>query len=485
MYSGTGNKWTKHLDFIIVDVICINVAFFLATLIYSGSGHMYGTSLYRNVTISLTLIHFCVAFFRNGYSGILRRGYLKEMKDTVYHNVIVMAVLFGYLFLIQQSGNVSRIVILLFIIIDTILMYISRILFKKFYAVRKNNDNAKDKMLVVVSSDMATDTINKINNGPDKRYEIVGVALTDVTDINKSDVSEIEGIPVVADANSVYEYARANVINDVFIRVSGVNSFFVEGLAYGFLNMGIKVHINVEFLTHSLPNAGFETINEAAVVTTSINQVTVFGAFAKRTLDICAGLVGCLITGILFIFVAPAIKIADPNGPIFFCQLRAGKNGKPFKFYKFRSMYSDAEERKKELMEQNKMDGLMFKIDADPRIIGSGKDGTKKGLGHFLRATSIDEFPNFYSILKGDMSLVGTRPPTMDEYEQYEAHHKSRLATKPGLTGMWQISGRSDMTDFEEIVKLDNDYIMNWSFGLDIKIILKTFFVVIARKGSV
>ena len=111
-------------------------------------------------------------------------------------------------------------------------------------------------------------------------------------------------------------------------------------------------------------------------------------------------------------------------------------------------------------MEQNKMDGLMFKMDADPRIIGSGKMAQRRTIGHFLRATSIDEFPNFYSILKGDMSLVGTRPPTMDEYEQYEAHHKSRLATKPGLTGMWQISGRSDMTDFEEIVKLDNEYII-------------------------
>ena len=182
-------------------------------------------------------------------------------------------------------------------------------------------------MLLVVSSDMATDTINKISNGPDKRFEIVGIALTDVMDIKESDIDEIEGIPVVADANSVYEYARANVINDVFIRVSGVNSFVVEGMAYGFLNMGIKVHINVEFLTHALPNAGFETINEVAVVTTSINQVSPVGAFAKRALDICAGLVGCLVTGILFIFVAPAIKIADPNGPIFFCQLRAGKNG--------------------------------------------------------------------------------------------------------------------------------------------------------------
>ena len=328
MYNGTSNKWTKHFDFIIVDVICINVAFFLATLIYSGSGHMYNTSLYRNVTISLTLIHFCVAFFRNGYSGILRRGYLKEMKDVVYHNAIIMAVLFVYLFLIHQANNVSRIVILIFFAMDTILMYISHIAFKKFYAVRKNYDNAKENMLLVVSSDMAADTINKISNGPDKRFEIVGIALTDVMDIKESDIDEIEGIPVVADANSVYEYARANVINDVFIRVSGVNSFVVEGMAYGFLNMGIKVHINVEFLTHALPNAGFETINEVAVVTTSINQVSPVGAFAKRALDICAGLVGCLVTGILFIFVAPAIKIADPNGTNIFLPVKSREKWK-------------------------------------------------------------------------------------------------------------------------------------------------------------
>ena len=147
-------------------------------------------------------------------------------------------------------------------------------------------------------------------------------------------------------------------------------------------------------------------------------------------------------------------------------------------------MYTDAEERKKEYMAQNKMDGLMFKLDNDPRIIGSGPDGSKKGLGYFLRATSIDEFPNFWSMLKGDMSLVGTRPPTLDEYEKYNLHHKSRLAIKPGLTGMWQVSGRSEFTDFEEIVKLDNEYIKKWSISLDIRIIFKTILVVLKRDGS-
>ena len=127
-------------------------------------------------------------------------------------------------------------------------------------------------------------------------------------------------------------------------------------------------------------------------------------------------------------------------------------------------------------MKDNKMNGLMFKMDNDPRITP---------IGRFIRKTSIDEFPQFFNILKGDMSLVGTRPPTVDEYEQYDFHHKSRLAMKPGLTGMWQVSGRSEITDFEEIVRLDNEYIRNFSLSNDLKIMFKTVAVVFARKGSV
>ena len=141
------------------------------------------------------------------------------------------------------------------------------------------------------------------------------------------------------------------------------------------------------------------------------------------------------------------------------------------------SMCMDAEERKAALLEQNKMDGFMFKIDDDPRII--------KGIGNFIRKTSIDEFPQMWNVLKGDMSLVGTRPPTVDEFEKYEYHHKSRLATKPGITGMWQVNGRSNITDFEQVVALDNQYIQNWSLALDFRILLKTVMVVLNKEGSV
>ena len=143
-------------------------------------------------------------------------------------------------------------------------------------------------------------------------------------------------------------------------------------------------------------------------------------------------------------------------------------------------MYMDAEERKKELMSQNRVQGgMMFKIENDPRIIGGAK-----GIGNFIRKYSIDEFPQFWNVLKGDMSLVGTRPPTVDEWEKYDLHHRARLSIKPGITGRWQVSGRSEITDFEEVVQLDRDYITDWSIGLDIRTLFKTVWVVFDKKGS-
>ena len=194
---------------------------------------------------------------------------------------------------------------------------------------------------------------------------------------------------------------------------------------------------------------------------------------AKRVIDICGSLVGLLICGLVAIVLVPLIR--KDGGPAIFAQKRVGKNGRYFKFYKFRSMYVDAEERKKELMAQNTMKGGMFKMDNDPRITP---------IGRFIRKTSLDELPQFYNVLKGDMSLVGTRPPTVDEYEQYTPEQKRRLSFKPGITGLWQVSGRSEITDFDEVVRLDVSYIDGWTIWSDIKILLKTIKVVFKRDGA-
>ena len=252
--------------------------------------------------------------------------------------------------------------------------------------------------------------------------------------------------------------------------------------------MGITVHVRVR-VPAELSNYQYVFDKQLGhhVLTVSTTYITMYQAFVKRAIDILGGIVGCIFTGILTIILAPCIYIASP-GPIFFSQYRIGKNGKKFKIYKFRSMYMDAEERKKELMAQNKIsDGLMFKMDFDPRIIGNKvlPDGTRKtGIGQFIRKTSLDEFPQFFNILKGDMSLVGTRPPTVDEWEQYEPHHRARMAFRPGLTGLWQVSGRSNITDFEEVVKLDTKYIDEWSLGVDVKILVETVKSVFANDGA-
>ena len=271
--------------------------------------------------------------------------------------------------------------------------------------------------------------------------------------------------------DEILEYCKQNVVDEVYIMAARKDT---DKLSNMFLSMGITVHLTLDVFIRNMPNAHVDNVNGYTVLTAGIDTITIGQQLVKRAFDIVVGSIGLIFTGLLTLFIAPIIKKQSP-GPVFFSQIRVGRNGRKFKMYKFRSMYMDAEERKKELMAQNEMDGFMFKMENDPRITP---------IGRFIRKTSIDEFPQFLNILKGDMSLVGTRPPTVDEFEKYHAHHFSRLAMRPGLTGMWQTSGRSDITDFEEIVQLDNEYIRNFSLGLDVKIIFKTFFAVFAMKGS-
>ena len=195
----------------------------------------------------------------------------------------------------------------------------------------------------------------------------------------------------------------------------------------------------------------------------------------RRAQDIFFSLLALVVLSPLMLLTCIAVWIDSPGASPVFSQLRVGRNGKLFRLYKFRSMCPNAESKLNDLLQDNEMDGPVFKMKDDPRITR---------VGHFIRKTSIDELPQFFDVLRGDMSLVGTRPPTLDEYKQYESHHKRRLSMKPGITGLWQVSGRSDIEDFEDVVKLDVEYIDNWSLWGDIKILFKTVWVVFAGRGA-
>lgn len=475
MYQRVKPSWGKHIDFMILDLLCVQLAYILSYTIYIGPALVYTVPIYYRTAIIICFIQLIVGFFTENYSDILKRGYLKELKATVKITTIVLGGILGYLFITKQSAEISRAVIVIMWLINTIMTYSARCLWKWFlHSHKPKSIKYARSILVIATKERMPALIRTLQENNYSNCVITGCMFLDDDTVGEI----VEGVQSVADWDSMKTYIIGNVVDEVFVDGSKDSPEYgekIEKLMDMLVAAGITVHYNLVCVPFTACEAKTEDFCGYTVLTNTIKIATWRQVIIKRCIDIIGGLIGCLLCGVLFLIVAPIIKIQSP-GPVLFSQTRVGKNGRKFKIYKFRSMYVDAEERKAELMSQNKMDGFMFKMDNDPRIFPFGK---------FLRKTSIDEFPQFYNVLKGDMSLVGTRPPTVDEVEQYNIRHKKRLANKPGITGMWQISGRSDITDFEEVVKLDNEYLTSWSLGLDIKILFKTVIMVLKREGSV
>ena len=482
MYRKDNDGWLKHADFIIWDMICLQVAFLLAYMISGNGFNPYVNMLYRNMAVFIEFTDLIILVTSNTLRGVLKRGHYVEFMITIKHCIVVGAVSIMFLFLLQKGQEYSRLALILLIVLYIFISYLVRELWKRKLK-NKMDEGSERALLIVATSDIAEQVVRNIKANNYARYVIAGVAIIDYDWVG----SIVDGVDVVADAESAPMYVCREWVDEVLIVTSGTVPYPKE-LIEQFTETGVTVHLSLAKISNVPGKKQFvEKIGNYTVLTTSMNYASTKQLMAKRLMDIAVGLAGCILTGIIYIFVAPAIYISSP-GPIFFSQERVGKNGKKFKMYKFRSMYMDAEARKAELMKDNKLgDGKMFKLDFDPRVIGNKvlPDGTKKtGVGDFIRRTSLDEFPQFFNVLKGDMSIVGTRPPLISETNLYELHHRARLAIKPGITGMWQVSGRSDITDFEEVVRLDREYINNWNIGLDIKILFKTVLVVFRKDGS-
>lgn len=479
MYRKKSDSWLKHWDFIVLDLVALQLAYISSYVLRMGTRDLYHNGFYLNIGIIIALIDICTAFFTEPYRGIMRRGYFVEFKNVLKHIFIVSALVIVYLFMSKQGDKASRLMITSFIPISVAFVYAVRIVWKRYLLKHDRLLYEKMNMLLVTTSGEIDYMLKRVEQNVFNEFEIVGIVFADR---EPEENESIAGIPVVGKIDTLTDYIQTRWIDSILVGIKK-KALIPEDLIETCSKMGVTIHECLDLRSGWTENQFINRMGGYTVLTSSVRIISSRQAMMKRMMDICGGIVGMILTGIITIFLAPAIYIASP-GPIFFSQMRVGKNGKLFKIYKFRSMYMDAEERKKELMKQNEMKGLMFKMENDPRIIGSGADGSKHGLGWFIRKTSLDEFPQFWNVLKGDMSLVGTRPPTGDEWKQYEPYHRGRLAVKPGLTGMWQVSGRSDITDFEDVVKLDMEYVKNWNIGMDIKILFKTVGVVLKGSGS-
>ena len=407
MYRKDSEEWLKHIDFIILDMICLQLAYILAIAISGYGFNPYATIIYRNMAVFLELADLVVIFAYGTMKSVLKRGYYQDFAVTLKHSIMVGALAIIYLFLIQQGQYFSRMALVLTVVIYLIFTYLVREFWKKFLR-KKMEDGGERKLLIVTSEVVAEQVVANMQQNNYARYTLAGAAVIDADWTGK----RINGVPVVANEETAPMYVCQEWIDEVLIVIPEALPYPSE-LIEKLTETGVTIHLNLAKITNIPGKKQFvEKVGNYTVLTTSINYASSKQLLLKRLMDIVGGLVGCILTGIICIFVGPAIYLASP-GPIFFTQERVGKNGKKFKMYKFRSMYMDAEERKAELMKDNKLgDGKMFKLDFDPRVIGNKilPDGTHKtGIGDFIRRTSLDEFPQFFNVLKGDMSIIGVR----------------------------------------------------------------------------
>ncbi len=469
----------------LVDLVALLLSVLLAWLITDGLMGLivpYSTGDWVQ-TICLVVLAFMITFllFTNQKENIVTRSVGRECSLSIRFNLLMAAIYSALMLLAKAQMLDSRYFAVAVPLVNAILLPLGHILLKRDLMRTKSRRGMESLVGIMSTTDNAPAVVSALKSDWSKR--ICGMVLLDAT---AEEVGQLyDGIPVRATFDDFMDWIRRAALDEIYVDIpmdSGESFLpYLEEME----SMGLTVHFRLKILDRIEEVCCDETsaarlyrqLGRCAggnIVTMGTIEMQLRDQIFKRMMDIAGALVGCLISIPIIAVVAIPLKLESP-GPLIFRQKRVGLNGRYFYIHKLRSMYVDAEERKKELMAKNEMNGLMFKMKDDPRITR---------VGRFIRKTSIDELPQFFDVLRGDMSLVGTRPPTVDEYKQYESHHKRRLSMKPGITGLWQCSGRSNIENFEEVVKLDVQYIDNWSLWGDVKILFKTVWVVLAGRGA-
>ena len=458
-----------------IDALAVVFSLFVAGMIrYQNLTEIWYRENPQELCSMMLVLHIAAFYFLKICDGFFKRGRYKELLLSIKYNMVLVAggTLLG--FSMKNEVFVSRLVMGYFFVINTVLIWMIHIFIRNRDKVFRWSKRKETSLLVVTTREHFGEICQRFAKSKETVWNIVGVVFLG----EHVEEKEINGVPVISDSEEVYlDYATLHVVDEVFIQLDSIQKKenLLKSMILEFEKMGIVVNLNLDLFNLGLTGEKrIYSLEDYHVVAFTSRLFDYRMVLIKRLIDICGALVGLAITFVVGIVLAPILLLESP-GPLIFKQKRVGVNGRIFDFYKFRSMYKDAEARKKELMAENEMQGLMFKMENDPRI-------TK--VGAFIRKTSIDELPQFWNVLKGDMSLVGTRPPTVDEYQQYSYYQKRRISFRPGITGLWQISGRSDIKDFDEVVKLDLEYIDNWSLLLDFKIIFNTILLVLRGSGA-
>ena len=435
-------------------------------ILYLSFWFAYGFALDRIQIVLIGLIHIIAYYMSGTGTNFILRGRVEDLLQTIKYS-IYFVITFQVVLLIFEDTLFRRnhwnffMAVFAAVLCVWLVNLICRKLFNKLISLNAKNN----RLFIITTKSRVEKTLKQLET-----YKEGIIASISVVD---DEQYELSGVHTVSN-EQIVTYATKEVVDQVLINLPS-DKYLVFDYISQFETMGIPVAISIQALEFN--TNGYKKIQQLGAMSTVTFSTTFYryrDVVLKRFIDILGSVVGLFICSLVGIVLVPLIK--RDGGPAIFAQERVGTNGRKFKFYKFRSMRVDAEELKASLMKENTMEGGMFKVENDPRITP---------IGRIIRKTSLDELPQFWNVLKGDMSLVGTRPPTVDEYETYTPEPKKRLSFKPGITGLWQISGRSNIKNFDDVVKLDVAYIDEWTIWKDIEILIKTIKVVFKKDGAV
>lgn len=461
-------------NLVLLDVVLINLAFLLGYVV------RYQLQLFRPVAEPFAAPYRAYLPFQLAYTllmllflslnGVYQRRRGGSWFDAVYR--IANATTTGVVILIAATFIVlpevySRLLLIEAGVITIALLSAARLIWRGVQAHLRRRGRGVDRVLIAGAGEVGRAVMRNIVARPELGYQVVGFVDDDVS---RGDLGRFKALGGLDNIGTVLKNER---VDEVVITLPWMYHRTIMGLVRAAESHGVRARVVPDLFQLSLSRVDFDDLGGIPVMAIKEARISRGGRLVKRLLDILLALAGLSVLALLLPFIGLAIKLDSP-GPVFFKQKRVGENGRTFYIVKFRSMRAGAEEQQEQLRSRNQATGPLFKIKQDPRL-------TRVGL--VLRRSSLDELPNLWNVLRGEMSLVGPRPGLPQEVAQYEPWHRQRLEVAPGITGLWQVSGRSDIS-FDEMCLLDIYYIENWSLGLDLVVLLRTIPRVLFARGA-
>jgi len=454
------------------DLCIVLATFFLGFLLKNNVTHFYDELDIYIVVVPTMLITWGILLYYFGMYDSFRIKHISDVLFIVIETTFVGIGFFGSFLFITKIHSISRLQIGYSFLLAALFISIEKILLIKYFRYQRKKGINIRNFLIVGTGKRAQDFINLINKHAEWGIKAIGLIDDDTSRVS---AGTMYGYKILGTIDDIPNIIHNHVVDEVLFVVprSWLNKI-EKIISYVCEVEGIKVSVAIDLFEHHLSKAKYSYLDTLPLLTFDSTPDELIQLLIKRLFDFFSSIIAILILSPVFLITAMIIKVSS-KGPIFFRQQRCSLSGRRFTLYKFRTMVVDAELKLEELLAYNEMQGPVFKMENDPRLTKAGK---------FLRKFSIDELPQFWNVFRGDMSLVGPRPPLPAEVDKYEPWQRRRLSMRPGITCLWQARGRNKINDFDEWMELDLEYIDNWSLWFDFKILLKTVPVVLFGIGA-